>query len=229
MRFQTLWEGRWIFAVVLTVTALGGFYRNWWIGGLGIIGTLFCLNFFRDPERQGSTDPRDVLSAADGVVTEIVEMEEGEFLKCPMRRIGVFLSVFDVHTNRAPLDGKVTYLNHFPGTYPGPYLDARNRECSSKNEAQTWAFEAAQCTLVVRQITGAIARRIVPWRKVGDSVRRGERFGMIRFGSRTEVFVPLDCEVLVEPGQKVLGGLTVIARLPQGPQTLPSPDIVANP
>ncbi len=201
--------------MVLAVAAAGLFYRNLWISGLGIAGTLFCLNFFRDPERVGSTDPRDVLSAADGVVTEIVEMEETEFLKRPMKRVGVFLSVFDVHTNRAPLDGKVTYLNHFPGTYPGPYLDARNRECSSKNEAQTWAFENPQATLVVRQITGAIARRIVPWRKVGDEVKRGERFGMIRFGSRTEVFVPLDCEVLVQPGQKVLGGLTVIARLPQ--------------
>jgi phosphatidylserine decarboxylase len=215
MRFQTLWEGRWIFAVVLLVAAVGLFYRNWWVVGLGVGGTLFCLNFFRDPERTGSSDPLDLLSAADGVVTEVVEMEEGEFLKRPMKRIGIFLSVFDVHTNRAPMDGKVTYLHHFPGTYPGPYLDARNRECSTKNEAQTWAFEGPQATLVVRQITGAIARRIVPWRAVGDNVRRGERFGMIRFGSRTEVFVPLDCEVTVKPGQKVYGGLTVIARLPQ--------------
>ena len=156
-----------------------------------------------------------ILSSADGIVTEIVEMEETEFLKKPMKRIGVFLSVLDVHTNRMPMDGKVTYLNHFPGTYPGPYLDARNKECSSKNEAQTWAFEGPQATLVVRQITGAIARRIVPWRKVGDTVLKGERFGMIRFGSRTEVFVPLDCEVTVQPGQRVKGGETIIARFPQ--------------
>ncbi len=217
MRFQTLWEGRWIFAVVLALAAAGLYYRNIWVTALGVGATLFCLNFFRDPDRAGSTDPRDLLSAADGVVTEVVEMEESEFLKRPMKRIGVFLSVFDVHTNRAPMDGKVTYLNHFPGTYPGPYLDARNRECSTKNEAQTWAFENAGVSLVVRQITGAIARRIVPWRAVGDAVRRGDRFGMIRFGSRTEVFVPLDCEVLVQPGQKVYGGLTVIARLPESP------------
>jgi phosphatidylserine decarboxylase len=113
-----------------------------------------------------------------------------------------------------PMDGKVTYLNHFPGTYPGPYLDARNKECSSQNEAMTWAFEGKHATLVVRQITGAIARRIVPWSKVGDVVQKGDRFGMIRFGSRTEVFVPLDFEITVAPGQKVKGGETVIARLP---------------
>ena len=214
MRFQTLWEGRWIFAALLLLCALGAAFHQSWLLLLGGLGILFCLNFFRDPNRMGSQDPRDILSAADGVVTEIVEMEETEFLKKPMRRIGVFLSVLDVHTNRAPIDGKVTYLHHFPGTYPGPYLDARHRECSSKNEAQTWAFEGAKATLVVRQITGAIARRIVPWRQVGDFVRKGERFGMIRFGSRTEVFVPLECEITVEVGQKVRGGETVIARLP---------------
>ena len=214
MRFQTLWEGRAIFAVVL-VLGTAGYALHWpWLLALAAGAFCFCLNFFRDPERKGSQDPRDIISAADGVVTEIVEMEEGEFLKRPMRRIGVFLSVLDVHTNRMPMDGKVTYINHFPGTYPGPYLDARHKEVSTKNEALTWAFEGEKVTLVVRQITGAIARRIVPWRKLNDFVKKGERFGMIRFGSRTEVFVPLDCEVTVQPGQKVKGGETVIARLP---------------
>ncbi|RFC45730.1 MAG: phosphatidylserine decarboxylase [Verrucomicrobia bacterium] len=215
MRFQTLWEGRHIFAL-LGLLGLAGFYLHWPVmWALALMGILFCLNFFRDPDRAGSKDPRDILSSADGIVTEIVEMEETEFLKKPMKRIGVFLSVLDVHTNRMPIDGKVTYLNHFPGTYPGPYLDARNKECSSKNEAQTWAFEGSRATLVVRQITGAIARRIVPWRKVGDTVLKGERFGMIRFGSRTEVFVPLNCEITVQPGQRVKGGETIIARFPQ--------------
>lgn len=215
MRFQTLWEGRAFFAVLALVGLLGWSLHWPVLVGIALLGVLFCLNFFRDPERKGSQDPRDILSAADGIVTEIVETEETEFLKKPMKRIGVFLSVLDVHTNRMPIDGKVTYLNHFPGTYPGPYLDARNKECSSKNEAQTWAFEGARATLVVRQITGAIARRIVPWRKVGDTVLKGERFGMIRFGSRTEVFVPLDCEVTVQPGQRVKGGETIIARFAQ--------------
>ncbi len=214
MRFQTLWEGRAFFGALGLLGILGGFQQWHWLTAIACLGIAFCLNFFRDPERVGSKDPKDILSSADGIVTEIVEMEEGEFLKRPMKRVGVFLSVLDVHTNRMPIDGKVTYLNHFPGTYPGPYLDARNRECSLKNEAQTWAFEGERATLVVRQITGAIARRIVPWRKVGDFVRKGERFGMIRFGSRTEVFVPLECEITVQPGQRVKGGETVIARFP---------------
>jgi phosphatidylserine decarboxylase len=214
MRFQTLWEGRHIFSLLFLLGGAGWGLHWPWLEALSALGVLFCINFFRDPERTGSSDVRDVLSSADGTVTEVVEMEEGEFAKRPMRRIGVFLSVFDVHTNRAPVDGKIVYRNHFPGTYPGPYLDARNKECSTKNEAQTWAIEGAQTLVVVRQITGAIARRIVPWRDIGDVVKKGERFGMIRFGSRTEVFVPLDAEVTVVPGQKVKGGETVIARLP---------------
>jgi phosphatidylserine decarboxylase len=125
--------------------------------------------------------------------------------------VGIFLSVFDVHTNRAPIDGKVTYLQH----HPGLFLDARHVEATTKNEAMTWAFQGADVTLVVRQITGAIARRIVPWSKVGDQLKRGERFGMIRFGSRTEVYVPMESEITVKIGDKVKGGLTVIARLPE--------------
>jgi phosphatidylserine decarboxylase len=144
-----------------------------------------------------------------------VEMDESEVLKTKCRRIGIFLSVFDVHVNKAPIAGKITYQNHFPGTYPGPYLDARKPDCSKFNEALTWAFEGKRETIVVRQITGAIARRIVPWSKLGDEVEKGFRFGMIRFGSRTEVFVPLDAEVTVNIGDKVIGAQTVIARLPK--------------
>jgi len=117
--------------------------------------------------------------------------------------------VLDVHTNRAPMDGEVIYRQH----YPGKFLDARNPECSVKNESQTWAFRNGQTTLVVRQITGAIARRIVGWSKVGDHVAKGERFGLIRFGSRTELYLPLDSEIVVRTGDKVKGGETIIARL----------------
>jgi len=142
-----------------------------------------------------------------------IEIEEDEVLKTRCRRVGIFLSVFDVHVNRAPIAGKITYTRHYPGTYPGPYLDARNPDCSKFNEALTWAFEGRLATLVVRQITGAIARRIVPWSKVGDSVEKAHRFGMIRFGSRTEIYLPLDAEVSVKVGDKVRGAETVIAHL----------------
>lgn len=213
MRFQTLYEGRLIFAILFVLIAVA-WWRQWWLVALvGGLGVLFCINFFRDPERAVPEGDDIVVAAADGTVADIMEIEEDEVLKQKCRRVGIFLSVFDVHVNKAPIAGKITYTKHYPGTYPGPYLDARNPDCSKFNEALTWAFEGSKATLVVRQITGAIARRIVPWSKTGDQVGKGFRFGMIRFGSRTEVYLPLDAEVTVEVGDKVRGAETVIARL----------------
>ena len=220
MRFQTLYEGRLFFIIFIALIALSGVFHWSFIGFLAFLGFVFCVNFFRDPDRPVPADERAIVAAADGVVTDIVEMEETEVLKTKCRRIGIFLSVFDVHVNKAPIEGKVTYQNHFPGTYPGPYLDARKPDCSQFNEALTWAFEGTRVTIVVRQITGAIARRIVPWSKMGEEVEKGFRFGMIRFGSRTEVFIPLDAEVTVKLGDKVLGAQTVIAKLPKMPDPL---------
>jgi phosphatidylserine decarboxylase len=209
MRFQTLFEGRWIFAVVLALGALGLAMRWPWLVVLSVLLVLFCLNFFRDPER--SVPPGDdvVVAAADGVVADIVEIDEDEVLKTRCRRVGIFLNVFDVHVNKAPIAGKVTYRQH----HPGLFLDARNPECSIKNEALTWAIEGKYTTLVIRQITGAIARRIVPWSQVGDEVEKGFRFGMIRFGSRTEVYLPLTAAIEVKIGDRVRGAETVIAKL----------------
>jgi len=220
MRFQTLYEGRLFFIIFIGLLLLSGIFRWSFIGLLALLGFLFCLNFFRDPDRPVPGDERAIVAAADGVVADIVEMEESEVLKTKCVRIGIFLSVFDVHVNKAPIAGKIIYQNHFSGTYPGPYLDARKPDCSKFNEALTWAFEGKRVTIVVRQITGAIARRIVPWSKLGDEVEKGFRFGMIRFGSRTEVFVPVDAEVTVSLGDKVIGAQTVVARLPKLPTPL---------
>lgn len=209
MRFQTLYEGRWIFAVVIALGIIGGALGWLWLVVLSALLVLFCINFFRDPDRPIPAGEDVVVAAADGVVADIVEIEEDEVLKTRCQRVGIFLSVFDVHVNKAPIAGKVTYQQH----HPGLYLDARNPECSVKNEALTWAIEGAKATLVIRQITGAIARRIVPWSKVGDSVEKGFRFGMIRFGSRTEVYLPMTATVEVKVGDRVVGAQTVIARL----------------
>ena len=213
MRFQTLYEGRLIFAVLFALFVAATVLHWWWLMVLAALLILFCVNFFRDPDRNIPPGENDVVAAADGHVAEIVEIEEDEVLKTKCKRVGIFLSVFDVHVNKAPIAGKITYTKHYPGTYPGPYLDARHADVSKFNEALTWAFEGAKATLVVRQITGKIARRIVPWSKVGDVVPKGFRFGMIRFGSYTEIYMPLDAEVTVKIGDKVLGGATVIARL----------------
>ena len=209
MRWQTLYEARWIFAVALLVTA-NLFAITPWLALFGVLLFICILGFFRDPDRQVPGDPNSVVAAADGVVADIVETDEPEVLKARTKRVGIFLSVLDVHTNRAPIEGKVTYSNHTPGDF----LDARDPNATSRNEFRTWAFEGSRATLVVRQITGAIARRIVAWSKVGDMVPKGARFGMIRFGSRTEVYLPLNSTVTVKVGDRVRGGATVIAVLP---------------
>ena len=209
MRFQTLYEGRHIFAVVLALGATGLVLGWTWLAVLAALLVIFCINFFRDPEREIPAGNDVVVAAADGVVADIVEIEESEVLKTKCRRVGIFLSVFDVHVNKAPIAGRITYRQH----HPGLYLDARHPECSQKNEALTWAIEGAQATLVVRQITGAIARRIVPWSRVGDEVPKGFRFGMIRFGSRTEIYLPMSATVEVKVGDRVVGAESVIARL----------------
>lgn len=209
MRLQTLKEARWIFAVLVVLT-LASWFVFPWLSLLFLALILYTFAFFRDPDRFAPDDPDAVLAAADGVVADIAEVDEPEVLKRRTKRIGIFLSVFDVHTNRAPIGGRISYREHRKGLC----LDARSPECSTKNESMTWAFENSRATLVVKQLTGAIARRIVAWSDVNDFLAKGERFGMIRFGSRTEVYLPLDATVLVKVGDKVIGGLTVIARLP---------------
>ena len=209
MRFQTLYEGRHIFAVILALGAAAAVMGWTWLLVIAGLLVIFCLNFFRDPEREIPAGDDVVVAAADGVVADIEELEESEVLKTKCRRVGIFLSVFDVHVNKAPIAWKIIYRQH----HPGLYLDARNPECSKKNEALTWAIEGAKATLVIRQLTGAIARRIVPWSQVGDTVPKGFRFGMIRFGSRTEIYLPMSATVEVKIGDRVVGSSSVIARL----------------
>jgi phosphatidylserine decarboxylase len=208
MRLQTLLEARWIFAILTVFAIVGSLLTVWLL--LFFLLLLFCtFAFFRDPNRTVPSDSNLVVAAADGRITDIVELDENEILKTKTRRIGIFLSIFDVHTNRAPIDGRITYQHHREGLC----VDARRTDCSEKNESITWAFQNPRVTIVVRQLTGAIARRIVAWAKVGDEFKKGERFGMIRFGSRTEVYLPLAATVVVRVGDHVLGGSTIIAQL----------------
>src|ERR1700736_5387706 len=209
MRLQTIAEARWILAILFFLALVSWFFTAWF-SLLFLVLILYTLFFFRDPDRNIPADRNAVLAAADGIVKDISEVEETEVLKTKMRRVGIFLSIFDVHTNRAPIDGRIIYRQH----HEGLCLDARSPDCSEKNEAMTWAFENPRATIVVRQLTGAIARRIVAWADVGDELKKGDRFGMIRFGSRTEVYFPLTASVLVKAGEHMAGGSTIIARLP---------------
>ena len=212
MENRALGEAKWILAAI----AAGWLLTVFVFPLLSIVfalALLFTLYFFRDPERVPPPGENTAVSPADGLVTTVDEVEEGEFLKTRLRRIGIFLSVLDVHVNRAPLAGEVVHSE----PKSGRYLDARNPLSSVLKVSRSWVFSGPAGTVIVRQITGAIARRICPWAVVGDKLSRGERFGMIRFGSRTELLVPLDAEILVRPGDHVHGGETPVARMKQKP------------
>lgn len=210
MRWKTLREGLWIF-VTLGLAGTLVSRKKPWAGGIFAGLVAFTLYFFRDPDRPMSPEPTDIVSPADGVVTEVQELAPDEPGAEARIRVGIFLSVLDVHVNRSPISGVVTLSNEIKGAY----LDARNPESSKRNARRTWVIQGKTGTVVVRQITGAIARRIVPWAKVGDFLRKGERFGMIRFGSRTEIDLPANVQVLCSVGDHVKGAESVIARFPR--------------
>jgi phosphatidylserine decarboxylase len=180
------------------------------IGFLDALLFLFVLYFFRDPERIVPADENIIVSAADGLVVSIEEYDEPDFHLGPMLRIAVFLSVFDVHVNRSPVAGTVKSTVY----KAGQFLDVRHPDSSTRNECRSWWIETPQGPVAVRQIAGLVARRIVAWADEGSELQRGQRFGMIRFGSRTEVFLPIGCEPLVKPGDRVEGAATPIARWP---------------
>jgi phosphatidylserine decarboxylase len=193
---------------------LAGHHLAWAALSVVTLGAwVFVFLFFRDPERTIPTDPDLLVSPADGVVTHVDEVEVPDFAGGRALRVSIFLSVFNVHVNRTPRAGRVTSVRYFPGEF----LDARHRECSVRNE-QLWidfVDERLGCPLRVRQVSGAIARRIVCNVGVGEQMAAGERFGMIKFGSRTEVFVPPEvvAEVLVKVGDVTSGGDKALLRL----------------
>jgi phosphatidylserine decarboxylase len=166
--------------------------------------------FFRDPERRILQDPNLLLSPADGKVTHLEEVDDPDFPGGRAFRISIFLSVFDVHVNRIPRTGRVVNVRYFPGAF----LDARSADCPARNE-QLWidlVETDSERPVRIKQISGAIARRIVCRLKIGEEVRAGERFGMIKFGSRTDVLIPGGdpVDVNVKVGDHVLGGATVL-------------------
>jgi len=172
---------------------------------------IFVSYFFRDPERLVPADETIIVSAADGLVVSVEEYDEPDFHLGPMIRIAVFLSVFDVHVNRSPVSGIVKSTVY----KAGQFLDVRHPDSSTRNECRSWWLETAQGPVAVRQIAGLIARRIVAWSEEDAALERGQRLGMIRFGSRTEVFLPIGCTVLVKPGDRVAGASTPIAHWPE--------------
>jgi phosphatidylserine decarboxylase len=197
----------------LSVIAVNFVHRVFWIpAGASLLGWAFVFWFFRDPERVIPTDRRALLSPADGTVTHIEEVDDPDFPGGRAFRISIFLSIFNVHVNRIPRTGRVLALQYFPGCF----TDARRQDCHVNNE-QFWSdFEDAATGQMfrVKQIAGVAARRIVCLLRTGEEVRAGDRFGMIKFGSRTDLLLPVDLgkELLVKVGDTVHGGSTVLFR-----------------
>ena len=185
----------------------------WLLAAPLLIVWVFTLSFFRDPDRSVPTEAGLLVAPADGTVTEIARLDGYEGLEGPALRIGIFLSIFDVHINRSPCDGRVVRTQY----QAGQFLDARHKDSGRRNEANTIIIEpqpGVDGPIVVRQVAGLIARRIVCHVGPGSTLRRGQQLGMIKFGSRTELIVPADhgFEVVVKVDDHVRAGSTIIMR-----------------
>ncbi|MFN0097098.1 MAG: phosphatidylserine decarboxylase family protein [Gemmatimonadaceae bacterium] len=207
------------FILIAAALAAGGYAgalarRSWGLWLLAFVLTLLVLwvaYFFRDPERTGERGDRLVISPADGRVIDISEVDEPSFLKGRAIRISVFMNVFNVHVNRYPVSGNVAYVQY----NEGKFLNAAADKASLENEQMSIGVQTAKHKVLFRQIAGLIARRIVTYSQVGDTASQGDRMGLIRFGSRVDVFVPVGSTVKVKLGQKPQAGTTVLAELPQ--------------
>ncbi len=181
--------------------------------GLWVFFVLFTLYFFRDPDPHAPVIPNAIVSPAHGTVDVIDETTEPEFMEGPCQRISIFLSVIDVHVQKAPVSGRIALLKH----KPGKFLSATRADCSEYNENVLVGFEPTDYpgqNLAIRLIAGLIARRIVTWAEMGDTVPRSERISLIQFGSRCDVYLPRSVKVHVKLGDKVKGGETIIASFP---------------
>jgi len=170
---------------------------------------LLILYFFRDPKRQTLDQPGLVVGPGDGEIVEIAPFTESTYLHDQTIRISMFLSVTDVHVQRVPLGGKVTLVHH----QPGKYLQAFRLEASDVNEYIAMITESEYGRILVKQIAGILARRCVNYLHPGDSVSTGQRYGLIRFGSRLDLFLPTNAKILVKVGDRVTGGITPMAQL----------------
>ena len=173
----------------------------------GLVLTAFIAYFFRNPERKIPTRPNVILAPADGKVIHVGEVDEERFLKQRVMKVSIFMSLFDVHVNRAPVSGKVIQRSY----RPGKFLTANHDKASVLNEQNAIIVEMEnRFQILVVQIAGLVARRIVCYPKAGDSLKKGEIFGLIRFGSRVDLYLPLAVRYYVKVGQSVKGGETIL-------------------
>lgn len=212
MRLRFAPEG-WVFIIPFVILAAAALLIQWYVAAIVLSAVAaFLLHFFRDPQRAGSERHVDVLSPADGTVVMIRDVPDGDVWPGLTRQLSIFMSVFDVHVNRAPMAGRIVHYSYTPGRK----LAAMSHKSSEENEQNLIVMtDHRGATLAFKQIAGLLARRIVFDKKEGDTVARGERIGMIKFGSRVDLFFPARANILVKPGDKPKVGLTVIAEIPE--------------
>jgi phosphatidylserine decarboxylase len=194
----------------LRLARVQGRKAGWWGLSVAIILCLYMLYFFRDPVRTPPADPSAFVAGAEGKVMAVVDGYEPAFLKTNTVRISIFLSLIDVHVNRVPMDGEVTFADYFAGAR---YFTFQEKS-SDLNQHSSILIRGARTSCLVNQIVGPVARRIDYWVKAGQTVKKGDRLGMMKFGSRLDMYFPKDdVTVTVKPGDKVRAGETVVARL----------------
>jgi phosphatidylserine decarboxylase len=199
----------WILLPALGALALA-LLGLWWLAVPMLLLAAFMAYFFRDPNRVSPEDESLVVSPADGRVTRVEKLSPGEAQSPTV--VSIFLSPFDVHVNRSPVAGRVSDVAYTKGRF----MIATKDEASLVNEQNALTIEGERVTVVCKQIAGVLARRIVCWKKPGDTLQRGERFGLIKFSSRTDLVLPPHVEVAVSVGDKVRGGVSVIGRIVDG-------------
>jgi phosphatidylserine decarboxylase len=200
----------WPFIIPLAIVTALLIAFGWKNTGVVMLAlTLFVLFFFRDPERLVPGGKGIVVSPADGKVIVIKDIYEPTYLKQDVKQISIFLSVFNVHVNRAPIEGTVELVKYNPGKFHVASVD----KASLDNEQTAMVIANGKDKILVKQIAGLIARRIVCYAKVGDVIKRGERYGLIRFGSRADIFLPKDAEITVKLGDRVKGARDIIGVL----------------
>jgi phosphatidylserine decarboxylase len=198
--------------VALTIAALLLGDPWCWLALVPVVLLVWLISFFRDPARRIPDDPQAIVAPADGRVVDVTPLAQYDFIGGPAVRIGIFLSIFNVHINRAPTNGRVVEMHY----HPGEFLNAMRPESADRNEFMWIGLERAERPpqrFAVRQISGMLARRIVCTLRPGQTVTQGQKFGMIKLGSRTELILPADAaEVLVHVGDKVRAGRDIVAR-----------------
>jgi phosphatidylserine decarboxylase len=201
-------EGRPFIAIACAVLGLLAWFHLWPLVAIWFLVAVWVVAFFRDPQREGPRGDDLVLAPADGKIVSVIPIDEPAFLRGPSTRISIFMNVFDVHVNRYPTRGIVAYRAYVKGKFghAGP------EKASTDNEQSSVGLDSPRGKLLVKQIAGSIARRIVTDHAAGTEVGQAERMGLIRFGSRVDVFVPLGAEILVKVGEHTKAAQTLVAR-----------------